>query len=362
MVKRWLLAVGMTAALATPAVGESLFKETFEDGRDGWYLTSGGTISVADDGAGIGSGKALFLSVDAGSTQRRLVANFRPVELSNAGDGIVLRFAFRITGSSAAARGGGDALLGFRFGLFDSRGTPQTTDSISKAASANATDDVGYLAMVSVGVHNRAHLAEERAEDGHLMGGPDLYYHHTADDFGGINDSAKHTAILTIRRASSAVMRLELLVDGKRSMSGDVTGALRTRFDELGFAGSNNACNFVIDNVEVAAGTPPAESRTPSVRGRCEPCAIEVGKTTTVTAAAQGGNGFTYKWSAPTGTFGDPTAPQTTWRAPMRRAWTEERWRKEGAVPIAITVTLDDGRGGSASDTVAVRVIRASVK
>ena len=81
MVKRWLLAVGMTAALATPAVGESLFKETFEDGRDGWYLTSGGTISVADDGAGIGSGKALFLSVDAGSTQRRLVANFRPVEL-----------------------------------------------------------------------------------------------------------------------------------------------------------------------------------------------------------------------------------------------------------------------------------------
>jgi hypothetical protein len=118
----------------------------------------------------------------------------------------------------------------------------------------------------------------------------------------------------------------------------------------------------VIDNVsshcrDTAAGEPDAERP-----GRCEPCAIEVGKTTTVTAAAQGGNAFTYKWSAPTGVFGDPTAPQTTWRAPMRGGWTEERWQKEGGVPIAITVTLDDGHGGSASDTVAVRVIRPSVK
>jgi hypothetical protein len=358
----------MTAALAAPALGESLLKEDFEDGtRDGWHLTSGGSVSLEDDAAGIGSGKALFLSVDAGSTQRRLVANVRPVELSNAGDGIVLRFDFRITGSSAAARGTGDALGGFRFGLFDSRGTLQTTDAVDKASSAHATDDVGYFVMMSVGARKQASLAEEKAEDKHLMGGPDLHYHHSDDSFGGIEDSAKHTAVFTVRRVSSTAMRLELLVDGKKSLGGDVTGGLRTRFDELGFAGSNNACNFVIDNIEVAPAPPPPppppDSR-PSVRGRCEPCTIEVGATTTLTADTQGPGGatLTYKWSAPTGKFGDATARQTPWRAPMRGGWTEERWRKEGDVPLTITVTVDDGRGGTASDTVAVQVIRPVVK
>jgi len=360
---RWVLVVGMTAALAPPAVAESLFKEDFEDGRDGWYLTSGGLVSVDDDGAGIGSGRALFLTVDAGSTQRRLVAGSPPVELSSPGDGIVMRFDFRITGSSAAARGTGDALVGFRFGLFDSRGTPQTADSANKASSASATDDVGYLAMVSVGARNRAALAEEKALDEHLMGGPDLHYHDLDDEFGGIDDSAKHTATLTVRRTSTG-MRLELLIDEERSLSSEVTGALRTRFDELGFAGSNNGCNFVIDNVEVTTEALSVGSRPPSVRGRCGPCAIEVGKATTVTAAAEAAESaaLTYQWSAPTGKFGDPSARQTTWTAPMRRGWTEERWQREDAVPVTLTVTVDDGRGAKASDTVAVQVVRPSAR
>jgi hypothetical protein len=357
----------MTVAWAMPARADSSFKEDFESGRDGWHLTSGGTVSVADDAAGIGSGKALFLTMDAGSTQRRLVAGFRPVELSTAGDEIVLRFDFRIAGTSAAARGGGDALGGFRFGLFNSRGTPQTADATDKGSSANAADDVGYLAMLSVGARSRASLVEEKAEDTHLMGGPDLHYHHSADDFGGIGP-AKQTAALTIRRISSSALRLELLVDGKKSLSGEVAAGAETRFDELGFAGSNNACNFVIDNVEVTSATRPSasarESGTPSVRGRCEPCTIEVGKATTLSADAQGPPDavLTYKWSAPTGKFSDASARHTAWTAPMRGGWTEERWGKEGDVPLKITVTVDDGRGGTASDTVAVRVTRPGPK
>ncbi len=365
--RRWALVSVMTVAYAMPARADSAFKEDFESGRDGWHLTSGGTVSVADDAAGIGSGNALFLTVDAGSTQRRLVAGFRPVELSNAGDEIVLRFDFRVPGTSAAARGSGDALGGFRFGLFNSRGTPQTADANDKATSANAGDDVGYLAMLSVGARNRASLVEEKAEDAYLMGGPDLHYHQSADDFGGVGP-AKHTAALSIRRISSSALRLELLVDGKKALSGEVPAGSQTRFDELGFAGSNNACNFVIDNVEVTTATGPLSSArgsgTPSVRGRCEPCTIEVGKATTLSADAQGppDAALTYKWSAPTGKFSDASARQTAWTAPMRGGWTEERWGKEGDVPLRITVTVDDSRGGTASDTVAVRVTRAGGK
>jgi hypothetical protein len=161
-------------------------------------------------------------------------------------------------------------------------------------------------------------------------------------------------------------MRLELIVDGTKSLSGDLAGALRTRFDEVGFAASNNGCNFVIDNIEITSSPSPSTSdnRPPSVRGRCEPCAIGIGETAALTADAQNGGGTTlaYEWSAPTGRFGDPTARQTSWTGPMRRHWTEERWRKEGDLPIPITVTVNDGRGGTASDTVAVQVIRPIAK
>ena len=361
--RRWALVVGVTATLTTAALAGTLLKEDFEGARDGWHLTSGGGVSVDDDGGGLGSGRALFLTMDAGSTQRRLVASFPPVELSKAGDEIALRFDFRITGSDAAKRGSGDALWGFRFGLFDSMGTLQTADATEKSSSGEATDDVGYIAMLSVGIRNRASLVDEKAEDVHFMGGSDLHYLRSDEAFGGINDQAKHTALLTIRRVSGSAIRLELLVDGKKTLSADVIDSLRTRFDEVAFAGSNNACNFAIDNVEVTS-TAPADGQQTRVRGRCEPCKIEVGQTTMLTADAQGPSGstLTYKWTAPTGKFGDATARRTPWRAPVRGGWTEERWQKEGDVPIAIAVAVEDGRGWAASDTVAVQVTRPPVQ
>ena len=251
-----VLVVGVVATCATLAMlaaqapGKSLFKEDFEDGnRNGWYLTSGGSASLADDSPGIGSGNALFMTVSGGSTQRRLVANFNAVELLNVGDMISLRFDFRITGARDTNADGG-----FRFGLFDSRGTLQTSDTGNGASSGNASDDAGYFAMVSLGLRSRARLVEERGEDPHLLGGTDLKFHHTDDDFGGIDDALKHAAVFTIRRTGSNAIGLELMVDGKKTSSGEVSGDLRTRFDEIGFAGTNSSCNFVIDNIEVTSG------------------------------------------------------------------------------------------------------------
>ena len=97
---------------------------------------------------------------------------------------------------------------------------------------------------------------------------------------------------------------------------------------------------------------PPPANRPPTVKARCEPCTVEVGKSSTITADGQDPDGDTlaYKWTTPTGTLANPAERQTLWTAPMQ----------EGAVPV--TVTVDDGKGGTATDTVRIQVIRPAVK
>ena len=102
-----------------------------------------------------------------------------------------------------------------------------------------------------------------------------------------------------------------------------------------------------------APTTPPVPAnRPPTVKARCEPCTVEVGRQLTASADAQDPDGDTlrYRWSAPTGTFANPADRQTPWTAPMQ----------VGAVPL--TVTVDDGKGMTASDTVTVQVIAPAAK
>jgi outer membrane protein OmpA-like peptidoglycan-associated protein len=93
---------------------------------------------------------------------------------------------------------------------------------------------------------------------------------------------------------------------------------------------------------------PAPQNRLPTVRARCDPCTVEVGRTSTVTADAQDPDGdtLTYRWSAPAGTFQNGADRQTVWTAPQQ----------EGAVPA--TVTVSDGKGGTASDSVTIQVLR----
>jgi outer membrane protein OmpA-like peptidoglycan-associated protein len=102
-----------------------------------------------------------------------------------------------------------------------------------------------------------------------------------------------------------------------------------------------------------APPTPPAPAnRPPTVKARCEPCTVEVGRQLTASADAQDPDGDTlrYRWTSPTGTFGNAGDRQTPWTAPGQ----------VGAVPL--TVTVDDGRGMTASDTVTVQVIAPAAK
>jgi outer membrane protein OmpA-like peptidoglycan-associated protein len=70
----------------------------------------------------------------------------------------------------------------------------------------------------------------------------------------------------------------------------------------------------------------------------------------TIVVAADGqspeGDQVRYHWSAPAGTFQSQGDRQTMWTAPQQ----------EGAVPL--TVTVDDGKGGTGSDTVTIQVTR----
>jgi outer membrane protein OmpA-like peptidoglycan-associated protein len=92
---------------------------------------------------------------------------------------------------------------------------------------------------------------------------------------------------------------------------------------------------------------PVAQNRPPTVRAQCDPCTVMVGQTSTVTATAQDPDGdpLTFRWTAPTGTFQNPAVAQTIWTAPQQVG------------PVPATVTVSDGKGGTASDMVTINVI-----
>jgi outer membrane protein OmpA-like peptidoglycan-associated protein len=93
----------------------------------------------------------------------------------------------------------------------------------------------------------------------------------------------------------------------------------------------------------------PAPEHNLSVRAQCNPCTVEVGKTSTVTAVPQSSIScvVTYRWTAPTGTFANPADRQTVWTAP----------NQEGNVPVTVTVTCPSDNK-TASDTVTIQVVR----
>ena len=97
---------------------------------------------------------------------------------------------------------------------------------------------------------------------------------------------------------------------------------------------------------------PPPANRPPTVKASCDPCTVEIGKTSTVSADAQDpdGDALTYAWRTPAGSVTSATNRQTPWTAPMT----------EG--PVTLTVTVNDGKGGTASATTTINVVKPVVK
>jgi hypothetical protein len=97
-------------------------------------------------------------------------------------------------------------------------------------------------------------------------------------------------------------------------------------------------------------GAIPANA-PPSVTAFCDPCTVDVGKTSAIHAYAKDPNRkpLTIKWTAKGGTFADANTRETVWTAPA----------KEGEVDL--TVTADNGTGQTATNTITITV-RASNK
>lgn len=93
-----------------------------------------------------------------------------------------------------------------------------------------------------------------------------------------------------------------------------------------------------------------AGNRPPTVRASCDPCTVEVGRTSTIRADAQDpdGDALRYSWAPAAGTIASPTDRQSTWTAPMQPG------------PVRLTVTVDDGRGGTAADAITIQVVQAA--
>ena len=90
---------------------------------------------------------------------------------------------------------------------------------------------------------------------------------------------------------------------------------------------------------------PPAHTLT--VKAACDPCTVEVGGNSTVTATVQDSIScaVTYRWSAPSGTLAQPAERVTRWTAGAQA----------GSVPVTIAVTCPSDNK-TASDTVNIQV------
>ena len=108
----------------------------------------------------------------------------------------------------------------------------------------------------------------------------------------------------------------------------------------------------VTNTVTTTPPPAPAPNRNPTlgVGITCDPASCEVAPGQTIRLSAQAtdpdGDAVTYKWSAPSGSFSPADAATTTWTAPGQ----------VGDVPV--TVAAADSRGGAATATRTVRVVR----
>jgi outer membrane protein OmpA-like peptidoglycan-associated protein len=94
------------------------------------------------------------------------------------------------------------------------------------------------------------------------------------------------------------------------------------------------------------AEAPIPPNRPPTVRADCNPCALESGEAATLRAVAADPDGdtLTIVWSATGGRLSDARAAVTQWVA------------ETGPGAVTFAVTVDDGRGGTARDTVTIEV------
>ncbi len=143
-------------------------------------------------------------------------------------------------------------------------------------------------------------------------------------------------------------------VDKRDEYLSQYTNGAGDRMDIVGRIGYHPGVRVYVPPPPPPPPPPPAApAHELSVKASCNPCTVEVGKTSTVSAIANDSIGcsVTYVWGAPTGTFTNRNAQSTPWTAPMQ----------EGPVPVTVTVTCPTDNK-TASDTVNIQVVKPAVR
>ena len=143
-------------------------------------------------------------------------------------------------------------------------------------------------------------------------------------------------------------------VDKRDEFLSQYTNGAGDRMDIVGRIGYHPGVRIYVPPPPPPPPPPPAPAPAHelSVKAACNPCTVEVGKTSTVSSVATDSIGciVTYAWSAPAGTLTNPRAQNTPWTAPMQT----------GPVPVTVTVTCPTD-GKTASDQVTIQVVAAPV-
>jgi hyaluronate lyase len=218
-----------------------------------WYMgQTWGTLTVADDSAGIGTGNALLLTPTA--AWAKALAYFGPVALTNPGDSVSLSFNFRFTAPPT------NIAAGLRVGLYNSMGTRQTTDAVDTGVPGpgDRSDDVGYGFQTNPGTNLATGLnVYSEAAGNDILGGsaPSQTSNTGTAGTSFASGTNTHFALFQIALQPSGGLALTAYLDNGLAASGSIPAAsvLTNTFDEVAFeeGGSGWWAPLFIDNLNI---------------------------------------------------------------------------------------------------------------
>ncbi|MCC5608308.1 hypothetical protein LC612_16305 [Nostoc sp. CHAB 5834] len=226
-------------------------------------------LSVVEDQI-LGSGKALNLDTPsfttypsydpAVSAAHFALGTFAPVTLgSEPGDTLYLSFDFRFTTKPSTSTTFNQfpnlRASALRFGLFNSASTPVTTNILASLVDSGTPveDDGGYLVAVGLAGTSNVGVARENFNTGGITGGYGLVGLTSTNSVPTIDDTARHNAVLIIRRLDSQTVRITASIDGYPVKAVDSGPGIITSFDEIAVRINFSDLDINIDNVVLQA-------------------------------------------------------------------------------------------------------------
>lgn len=259
-------------SLALPALADPVVvaDDPFTDGEN---FSSGGdplgliwfqsklALQIVEEGGSLGDGKALHLNPIPGYSS--LSTHFPLVPLDSDGDSLTVEFAYRLP------RDLPEIGAGIRLGIYDSAGTPRTTDPGNTACY----DDSGYGVSSNQGGQNEHGTQCFREPAGNdILGGPaPMGIMEMSGGERGVAitaDGESHHLRLTLTRSVGGSLEVACWVDDNQvaSATEPAEEVLTWRFDTFafGFAGTENLGEITMDNFLVTASTQrPLDSMIP---------------------------------------------------------------------------------------------------